>query len=51
MKIEKDDLEEFAADIIGLWDNYRKTFDYWPEDLESDFADIMEKWRKKSEIH
>lgn len=45
MKIKKEDLEEFAADIIGLLDHYKETPTYWPEDLEEDFFEIMEKWR------
>ena len=46
---EFEDLKDFVSDIIAVNNNYNNADVYNPEDLEMDFACIMEKWSKKIE--
>lgn len=45
---EIEDLKDFVSDIIGIYNN-ATGYGYYPEDLEIDFDEIMEKWSKKIE--
>lgn len=46
---EIEDLKDFVSDIIAVNNNYNNSDFYYPEDLEMDFDEIMEKWSKKIE--
>lgn len=45
---EFEDLKDFVRDIIGIYNN-ATGYGYYPEDLEVDFDEVMEKWSKKIE--
>lgn len=45
---EFSDLIDFVSDIIGIYHN-ATGYGYYPEDLEVDFDEVMEKWSKKIE--
>lgn len=45
---EIEDLKDFVSDIIGIYNN-ATGYGYYPEDLEVDFDEVMEKWSKKIE--
>ena len=47
-KEEFEDLKDFVSDIIGIYNN-ATGYVYYPEDLEVDFDEVMEKWSKKIE--
>lgn len=46
---ELEDMKDFISDIIAVNNNYNNNDFYYPEDLEVDFDEVMEKWSKKIE--